>query len=169
MKLGAERSGGAPSSHQQITVVSVATVLTVLAVIFVVQGVRHQPVLVTSLASSVFLLYWQPLNEVNRFKPLVFSHLIAMSVGYAASLVLPPPYASAAVALAVCVPLLSFLRLVHPPAISTSLVFSYRPQETSALSTFVVAIAVVVALAFVYLLLRWGVQPRKWAHLFGFE
>ena len=63
-------------SSYRLAVVSGATVVTILTVIFVVQDLARQPVLVTSLASSTFLLYYQPGNEINRLRPLVFGHLI---------------------------------------------------------------------------------------------
>lgn len=158
---------GQPVTHTQLAVVSTATVLSVLIVIFIVQDLIRQPVLITSLASSTFLLYYQPLNEINRFGPLVFGHIIATSIGYLASLLLPVPYVSAAVSMALSIVVLVLLRMVHPPAISTSLVFSYRPHDATVIVTFLLTLAVVIALAFTYLLLRKGIQPSRWAHHFG--
>ncbi|MHB1416124.1 MAG: HPP family protein, partial [Chloroflexota bacterium] len=144
-----------------------ATVVTVVGAIFLVQGLARQPILITSLASSAFLFYYQPLNEVNRFAPLVFGHLLAAGVGFLAALFLPVPYASTAVSIAGTVVLLMVLRLVHPPAISTSLVFSYQPHGVPALLTFALVLFIIAVLGLLYVLLRIGIQPSRWAHFFG--
>ncbi len=156
-------------STRHLTIVSGATVLSVLLVIFIVQDVARQPVLVTSLASSAFLLYYQPRNEINDFKPLVFGHLLAVMMGYGASLLLPIPYWSSILSVVGTVVLLSLLRLVHPPAISTSLVFSYRPYELDAVVTFLLSLVVILALGLIYLLLRHGIRSTHWASFFDLK
>ncbi len=154
-------------SQQRIIVVSSATVGTILAVLFVAQDVAKQPVLITSLASSSFLLYYQPLNEINRFRPLVFSHVISSLIGYIASLIFPVPYISAAVCITLSVIAMLAFRIVHPPAVSTSLVFSYRPHEATALLTFFLTLMVVVILAFIYLFMHRIIRPGRFAGHFG--
>ena len=156
-------------SAEHLAVVSIATVLSVLAVIFVVQELARRPILVASLGSSAFLLFFQPRNEVNNFRPLVFGHLLAAATGYGANLLFPEPYLSVAGGLAVTVLLLTGLRLVHPPAISTSLVFAYRPEQAEAIVTFGLTLAVVVALALIYFFLRHGISATRWAPLFDPE
>lgn len=152
-------------STRHLTIVSGATVLSVLLVIFIVQDVARQPVL----ASSAFLLYYQPRNEINDFKPLVFGHLLAVMMGYGASLLLPIPYWSSILSVVGTVVLLSLLRLVHPPAISTSLVFSYRPYELDAVVTFLLSLVVILALGLIYLLLRHGIRSTHWASFFDLK
>ncbi|MDX1664458.1 MAG: HPP family protein [Candidatus Promineifilaceae bacterium] len=153
-------------SAEHLAAVAIATVLSVVAIIFVVQELATRPILVASLGSSAFLLYFQPRNEVNNFKPLVFGHLLAAVTGYGANLLFPEPYLSVASGLAVTVLLLAALRLVHPPAISTSLVFAYRPEQAVAIVTFGLTLAVVVALALIYFFLRHGISATRWATLF---
>ena len=153
-------------SVQHLAAVSIATVLSVIAVIFVVQELASRPILVASLGSSAFLLYFQPRNEVNNFRPLVLGHLLAAATGYGANLLLPEPYLSVATGLAVTVLLLTGLRLVHPPAISTSLVFAYRPEQAEAIVTFGLTLLVVVALALIYFFLRHGISATRWASFF---
>lgn len=121
----------------------------------------------TSLASSTFLLYCQPLNEINRFKPPVFGHLLAAMVGFAAALVLPIPYASSAASITVSVILMSLPGIVYPPAVSTSLIFSYRPHDASAVATFMLTLVVGVVPAALYILLHRGIKPSRWADQFG--
>ncbi len=157
-----------PASARRLVAVSVATIATVLLLIFVVQDLARQPVLVTSLASSAFLLYYQPQNEVNRFKPLVFGHALAAGVGFVASLLLPLPYVATAVGIATTVVLMSLLRIVYPPAISTTLVFAYRPHDVTVIVTFLGTLAVVLVLALVYFALWYGIAPRRWGAHFGF-
>lgn len=154
--------------HRAI-VVGGATVATLLVTIFVVRDLARQPVLVTSLASSTFLLYYQPANEVNRFRPLIFGHLLSCFVGFVASIILPAPYISAAVSISVSVMAMMMLRITYPPAVSTSLVFSYRPHEISALLTFILTLFMVVTLAVLYFVLIRGIKPSRFASLFGLE
>lgn len=155
-------------SSYPLAAVSGATVATILVVIFIVRDLAHQPVLVTSLASSTFLLYYQPLNEMNRLRPLVLGHLLSCVTGFVASLVLPVPYLSAAVSIAVSVTAMTLLRIAYPPAVSTSLIFSYRPHDVSALLTFLLTLLVVAVLAFLYFVLVHGIRPSRVARWFGF-
>lgn len=154
---------------RRVTAVSAATVITVVLMIVVIEQIAEQAVLVTSLAASTFLLYYQPLHRMNRFVPVVGGHLIAAGAGFLADEVIPSSTVALAVAITVTVVTLASLRIIHPPAISTSVVFAYRPHDASALLTFSLTLAVVVALAAVYLLLRHVIAPRRWAHLFGLD
>jgi hypothetical protein len=90
-------------------------------------------------------------------------------MGYGASLLLPIPYWSSILSVVGTVVLLSLLRLVHPPAISTSLVFSYRPYELDAVVTFLLSLVVILALGLIYLLLRHGIRSTRWATFFDLE
>ena len=108
------RERAALPERTRLITVAIATVISTTAVIFVVRDMAKQPVLITSLASSIFLLYHQPLNEINRFTPIVAGHLIAVTVGYLATLLLPMPYISAAVSVAAAVIILHrFIRRRH--------------------------------------------------------
>ncbi|WP_426119501.1 HPP family protein [Kocuria sp. LHG3120] len=154
---------------KRVAMVGAATVITVVLMIVVVEQIARQAVLVTSLAASTFLLYYQPLHRMNRFVPVVGGHLIAAGVGFLSDKFIPGGTLAPAVAITVTVAALAGLRIIHPPAVSTSVVFAYRPHEVSALLTFSLTLVVVVALAAVYLLLRHVIAPRRWAYLFGLD
>lgn len=154
---------------RRVATVSAATVITVVLMIVVVEQIAEQAVLVTSLAASTFLLYYQPLHRMNRFVPVVGGHLIAAGVGFLADEIIPSATLALAVSITVTVTALASLRIIHPPAISTSVVFAYQPHDAGALLTFSLTLAVVIALAVVYLLLRHVIAPRRWAHLFGLD
>ena len=121
---------------------------------------------VSNLASSVFLVYYQSLNEINHFTPLVLGHVLAAGDLAEGSVTLLLPYAAARAGIAVAVVRMRALRIVYSPAISTSLVFSSRPHEVSALATILMT-RVVVILAARYATLRHGISPSRLAHRFG--
>jgi CBS-domain-containing membrane protein len=156
-------------TFSRLFVVTVATMVTILVVLIIDQDVGKQPLLVASLASSSFLMYYQPLNEVNRFGPLVLGQLTCAVFGFLANLLLRDPLSSAAVAVSFSVVAMMLLRIVHPPAVATSLVFAYRPHGVSALGTFFLTLLVVLVLAAVYVVLNLGIRPSRWAAAFGFE
>ena len=51
---------------KRVAMVGAATVITVVLMIVVVEQIARQAVLVTSLAASTFLLYYQPLHRMIR-------------------------------------------------------------------------------------------------------
>jgi CBS-domain-containing membrane protein len=104
---------------------------------------------------------------MNRLKPLILGHLLSCLIGFVASLMLPVPYISAAVSITVSVIAMTLLRIAYPPAVSTSLIFSYRPHEVSSLLTFLLTLLVVAVLAFLYFVLIHGIRPSRFAGLFG--
>jgi hypothetical protein len=51
----------------------------------------------------------------------------------------------------------------------TGVLFSFRPHDVSAFTTFLLTLAVVIGLALTYLVLHLGIRPSRWAPLFGLD
>jgi len=119
---------------------------TVLVVYALVDVVARQRLLFTALAASAFLIYLDPRYGVNAVKTLVLSQLMAATMGFLAFLWLGPGFWSGGVAMVTTIVLMILLDVVHPPAVSTSLIFSFRAAEESSVVLFILAVGVTALL-----------------------
>jgi CBS-domain-containing membrane protein len=134
---------------------------TVLLTLALVESLGGQHLLCAALASSAFLIYLDPEHETNTVRTLVLSQMMAAGVGWGVWSVLGPGYASAGVAMAALILLMILLNVVHPPAVTTSLAFSLRPDKDSSLVLFALAIAITAALVPLQRAVRWLVSRRS--------
>ena len=135
-----------------------ATVLLTLALVEHLGGRQH--LLCAALASSAFLIYLDPEHETNAVRTLILSQMMAAGIGWAAWSVLGPGYVSAGVAMAALILLMILLNVVHPPAVTTSLAFSLRPDKSSSFALFALAIAITAALVLLQRAVLWRVSRR---------
>jgi CBS-domain-containing membrane protein len=122
-----------------------ATVLPMLAVI---EAFGRHHLLCASLASSAFLIYLDPRNEMNGVRALVVSQMTAVGVGWLMWLLLGGGYAAAASAIPLAILLMILLKAVHPPAVSTALAFAMHLDPTGSIVLFAMAVGI-TALLFV--------------------
>ncbi len=122
--------------------------ITVLAVLGLVEAVTRQRLLFASLASSAFLIYLDPRHAMNSVRTLAVAQLSAALFGFSASLALGHGYAAAAAMLAT-IATMALLDAVHPPAVSTSLVFALRSGPESNLGVFALAVGITTGLVVV--------------------
>lgn len=120
--------------------------LTVLGVLVLLEAVTRQRVLFASLASSAFLIYLDPRHGMNTVRTLSIAHLLAVTVGLLAAWALGHGHAAAAAAMVATVLLMLLLDALHPPAISTSLIFAFRTGAEDNVTLFVLAVGVLVVL-----------------------
>lgn len=120
-----------------------ATVLLTMALVEKFGG-RH--LLCAALASSAFLIYLDPEHETNAVRTLVLSQTAAAGVGTAAWSLLGSGYASAGISMSAVILLMILFNVVHPPAVTTALAFSLRPDNNSNLALFGFAIAITAVL-----------------------
>ena len=118
-----------------------AAVLVNLALL---EWLSQQRLLFASLASSAFLIYLDPLHITNTLRKLAPAHVLAATIGLLAYLMLGHGYAAAAPALMVTILLLIALDIVHPPAVSTSLIFALRSGAENEFMLFGLALAAVI-------------------------
>jgi CBS-domain-containing membrane protein len=126
----------------------------VLVAVFLLQTFAHERILFASLASSAFLIYYDPLHRMNTVRVMVTAQLIACVVGAVAG-ALSPGYGAAALAMPLTIVLLILLRLVHPPAVSTALGFSFLSPNDRTIITFVAALGVIAMLVVMQRLAAW--------------
>jgi CBS-domain-containing membrane protein len=123
--------------------------LTVLIVMFLVGRLNRQPLLFASLASSAFLIYLDPRHNTNDVKVIASSQMMAAAIGLITYSVFGPGLLSGAISMVSTIALMVALDVVHPPAVSTALSFSFRVGKESNLVLFGLALLIVVVLSLV--------------------
>src|SRR5262245_25004977 len=126
-----------------LALLTTATVLPMLGVIEVFG--RHH-LLCASLASSAFLIYWDPRNEMNSVHAVVVSQTTAAGVGWLTWLLLGGGFAAAACAIPMAILLMILLNAVHPPAVSTALAFAMQLDPTGSFVLFALAVGITALL-----------------------
>jgi len=120
--------------------------LTVLIVLLFVEVLNRQKFLFSALAASAFLIYLDPMHGTNAIRTLVISHMGAAVTGLLMYKVLGPGYISGGTTMIITILLMILLDAVHPPAVSTALIFAFRVGDESSLIIFAMAVAVTAAL-----------------------
>jgi CBS-domain-containing membrane protein len=120
--------------------------LTVLGMLVLLEALTQQRLLFASLASSAFLIYLDPLHGTNHVRTLVTSHLTAATLGLLTFLVFGHDFLAAGLALVGTIVAIIVMDVVHPPAISTSLIFALRSGTESEILLFALALAIVAVL-----------------------
>ena len=119
---------------------------TVLGTLFFLEAFSRQQILFTSLASSAFLIYLDPLHIMNRVRTLVIAQPLALLIGYAAHLLVPGDYLAAGTGMVLTILVMVLLDAVHPPAVSTSLLFAFHDYTEATLVLFGMALGMTVVL-----------------------
>lgn len=123
--------------------------LTVISVLWLVETLAAQRLLFGALAASAFLIYLDPLHGTNTIRTLVAAHLVAIGAGFAADWALGSGYGAAAVAMVATILVMIPFDVVHPPAISTSMSFAFRADDTDDAALFLLALGMVVVLVLI--------------------
>ena len=119
---------------------------TVLGTLFFLETFSRQQILFTSLASSAFLIYLDPEHMMNRVRTLVIAQPVALLIGYAAHLLVPGDYLAAGVGMVLSIVVMVLLDAVHPPAVSTSLLFAFHDYTETTLMLFGLALGMTLLL-----------------------
>jgi CBS-domain-containing membrane protein len=127
-------------------VLAVLPTLTILGVLLFVEILDRQRLLFSALAASAFLIYLDPMHGTNAIRSLVISHLGAATVGLLIYQVLGPGYLSGGGAMILTILFMILLDVVHPPAVSTSLIFAFRAGDETNLVIFALAVGVTAVL-----------------------
>lgn len=119
---------------------------TILLVLVFLDVLTNQRLLFASLASSAFLIYLEPGNTANQIGTLVASHLTGVGAGIVTWWLLGGGYLAAGTAMTVTIVIMVVGDFVHPPAVSTSLIFGLRSGVISQAALFGLALGMVVML-----------------------
>src|SRR5262245_62024959 len=132
-----------------------ATVLPMLGVIEVFG--RHH-LLCASMASSAFLIYWDPGNEMNSVHAVVVSQMTAAGVGWLMWRLLGGGFAAAACVIPLAILLMILLQAVHPPAVATALAFSMHLDPTGSFVLFPLAVGFMALLVVLQRAVSWLIR-----------
>ncbi len=119
---------------------------TVLAVFAFVEAVSEQRLLFASLASSAFLIYLDPQHGMNRTRTLLTAQLSAAALGFVMDVLFGEGYLAGGLAMVFTITLMVLFDAMHPPAISTSLIFAFRSPGPNNVLLFALAVGVTVVL-----------------------
>lgn len=152
---GSERVSRAKLDVKGELVLALLPTLTVLAMLGLVEMFSHHRLLFTSLASSAFLIYLDPQHEMNATRTLLIAHLGAASVGLLADVTFGSGYLAAGSAMVLTIVLMILFEVMHPPAVATSLTFTFQAGAKSILFPFGFALGVIVVLVLLKHLILW--------------
>src|SRR5262245_59647610 len=120
-------------------VIAILPTATVLPMLGVIEAFGRHHLLCASMASSAFLIYWDPRNEMNSVRAVVLSQMTAASVGWLMWLLLGGGFAAAALAIPLAILLMILFRAVHPPAVATALAFAMQLDPGGSIVVFAIA------------------------------
>ncbi len=129
--------------------------LTVLSVLVLVEVLSGHRLLITSLASSAFLIYLDPQHGTNTTRTLVSGHVIATIVGLLADWIFGPGYIAGASAMIAAIFLMILFDVVHPPAVSTALTFAFLSGTENSIVLFGLALSMISVLVVLQRLMLW--------------
>lgn len=132
--------------------------LTILIVLVVLENFARQRILFASLASSAFLIYRDPLNQMNSLYSLLVSQAGGAVIGFGASAWLGEGYIAAALAMLATIIFIISLDAIHPPAISTTLSFAFRSPGSNLFNLFILALVMVALLVLLEQALLWFIR-----------
>jgi CBS-domain-containing membrane protein len=149
---GAKRSLRRRLTLKDELLLALLPTLTVLFVFALVEVVARQRLLFATLAASAFLIYLDPQHGANAVKTLILAQLTAAALGLVIFLGLGPGYLSGGIAMTTTIVLMIMLDVMHPPAVSTSLIFAFKAGDESNLVLFALAVGITALLV---VLERW--------------
>lgn len=135
--------------------------IVVISVLMVLEIFSRQHLLFSSLASSAFLIYLDPKHPVNHVRTLAISQVSAAVLGYLVFLVVGPGYLSAAVSMILTIAVMIGTRAMHPPAVSTAMIFAFQFTRVNTLILFLLAVTLLVVLIFLQRVSLWLVKRSE--------
>lgn len=118
----------------------------VIGVLALLEYFSNQRILFASLASSAFLIYLDPKHPTNSVRTLIIAQVSAAVIGYLVVRFIGTGYFGAAVSMIIAIVVMILARAMHPPAVSTSLLFAFHDTKASTLLLFLFALLLLVLL-----------------------
>ncbi len=120
--------------------------VVMIVVLILLNAFSKQQILFSSLASSAFLIYLDPKHPTNSIRTLLIAQLSASVIGYVVYLIFGLGYVSAAISMVIAIIVMILAKAMHPPAVSTALVFAFQYSKVNTLLMFFFAIMLLVIL-----------------------
>jgi CBS-domain-containing membrane protein len=133
----------------------------VIAVLLLLEVFSRQQLLFSSLASSAFLIYLDPKHPVNHVRTLLISQIAAAVLGYLVYLLAGPGYLSAALSMIITIAAMILCRAMHPPAVSTAMIFAFQFTKVNTLMLFLFAVMLLVILIFLQRVSLWIIKRSE--------
>ena len=128
---------------------------TVLPMLGVIETFGRHHMMCASMASSAFLIYWDPRNEMNSVRAVVVSQMTGAGVGWLMWLLFGGGFAAAGCAIPLAILLMILFKAVHPPAVATALAFAMHLDPTGSFGLFAIAVGFTALLVVLQRALSW--------------
>src|SRR3954470_12369573 len=125
---------------------AVMPAVIMIGVLILLDNFGKQEILFSSLASSAFLIYLEPKHPTNNIRTLLIAQLSASGIGYLVYIAVGSGYTSAAISMIISILVMIFTKAMHPPAVSTALVFAFQHTKPNTLLMFFCAVVLLVVL-----------------------
>lgn len=107
-----------PASHMEKLLSALGAFLGILGVLVIshgVLGVQGTALVVTSMGASAVLLFAAPHSPLSQPWPVLGGHMLSSAIGITCVLFIHDPLTAAAVAVALSIAAMYYLRCLHPP------------------------------------------------------
>jgi len=135
--------------------------ITVIAVLMLLKAFSKQQILFSSLASSAFLIYLDPKHPANSIRTLVIAQMSAAIIAYLTFLVAGSGYVAASFSMIIAIAVMIFASAMHPPAVSTALLFAFQPPKANTLLLFLFAVVLLVILIILQRTSLWIIRKSE--------
>ena len=113
------------------------------------------------MASSAFLIYLDPQHPTNNIRTLMIAQLSASIIGYIIYVLAGPGYAPAAISMILAIAVMIVAKAMHPPAVSTALIFAFQYKEVDVLMMFFLAVLLLAILIVLQRVSLWLIKRGK--------
>lgn len=144
----------------EITLALMPTIITIV-VLFLLEAFSKHQILFSSLASSAFLIYLDPKHPTNRVRTLVIAQVSAAIIGFLIYILMGSGYLAAAISMIIAIAVMILTRAMHPPAVSSALLFAFRYEEASTLLLFLMAVVILVLLIILQRVSLWLIRKGE--------
>lgn len=145
-------------------VLAIMPATVVIAVLMLLEAFSKQQLIFSSLASSAFLIYLDPTHPTNSVRTLVIAQMSAAVIGYLIYLAVGSGYGPAALSMIITVVVMILTKAMHPPAVSTSLIFAFQQTKPNTLMLFLFAVILLVLLIVLQRISLWLLRRSKPKH-----
>lgn len=118
----------------------------IILVLMLLEAFSKQQMLFSSLASSAFLIYLDPKHPTNRVRTLTIAQMSAAFIGFVMYILIGPGYLSAAISMIISIIVMIVTGAMHPPAVSSALIFAFEYTRINTLLMFFMAVVLLVLL-----------------------
>lgn len=118
----------------------------IIIVLMLLEAFSKQQLLFSSLASSAFLIYLDPKHPTNRVRTLIIAQMSAALIGFFVYILVGPGYLSAAISMIIAISVMIGAKAMHPPAVSSALIFAFEYTQVNTLLMFFSAVLLLIIL-----------------------